>query len=66
MALQQHIRLSMERAGTGLPRLSGLYTHERSESSLPGTFNFERTVEVSPHELQLPARPQIRHIAALL
>jgi hypothetical protein len=66
MALQQHIRLDMEQPGKGLSLLSGLCTRERSESSLPWTSAFQRAVEVSPRELQLPMRPQRRRQGALL
>ena len=63
MGLRQHIRLEMEQVVAGLSRLSGLCTRERSESSLPGTFGNEGTVETSPRELQLRASSQIRHTA---
>jgi hypothetical protein len=63
MGLRQHIRLEMEQVVAGLSRLSGLCTCERSESSLPGTFDNEGTVETSPRELHLRASSQIRHPA---
>jgi len=60
MGLRQHLRLEME-VVAGLSRLSGLSTRERSESSLPRTFDNEGTVETSPREPQLRASSQIRH-----
>jgi len=51
MGLRQQLRLEMEQVVAGLSWLSGLCTRERSESSLPRTFDNEGTSRHRPASL---------------